>query len=119
MRGSSRATRIVTMLVAATHNDHLVQLVAAFGPALQAGLQAATRHGWEWPDFLEFRDNEIQYYMNAMADLLKQVDIHGTALGRHPAAVAVLFYGFLLKQFHDPPRGPTQYDSLPAFYRAW
>jgi GntR family galactonate operon transcriptional repressor len=42
------------MLVAATHNDHLVQLVAAFGPALQAGLRAATRHGWEWPDFLEF-----------------------------------------------------------------
>ena len=42
------------MLVAATHNDHLVQLVAAFGPALQAGLRAATRHGWEWPDFLEY-----------------------------------------------------------------
>lgn len=42
------------MLVAATHNDHLVQLVAAFGPALQAGLRAATRHGWDWPDFLEY-----------------------------------------------------------------
>jgi DNA-binding FadR family transcriptional regulator len=42
------------MLVAATHNDHLVQLVAAFGPALQAGLRASTRHGWEWPDFLEY-----------------------------------------------------------------
>jgi GntR family galactonate operon transcriptional repressor len=42
------------MLVAAAHNDHLVQLVAAFGPALQAGLRAATRHGWEWPDFLEY-----------------------------------------------------------------
>jgi DNA-binding FadR family transcriptional regulator len=41
-------------LVAATHNDHLVQLVAAFGPALQAGLRVATRHGWEWPDFLEY-----------------------------------------------------------------
>ena len=42
------------MLVAATHNDHLVQLVAAFGPALQTGLRVATRHGWEWPDFLEY-----------------------------------------------------------------
>ena len=41
-------------LVAATHNDHLVQLVAAFGPALQAGLREATRRGWEWPDFLEY-----------------------------------------------------------------
>lgn len=41
------------MLVAATHNDHLVQLVAAFGPALQAGLQAATRRGWGGPDFIE------------------------------------------------------------------
>ncbi|HEX3427421.1 MAG TPA: FCD domain-containing protein, partial [Candidatus Limnocylindrales bacterium] len=46
--------RYHAMLVAATHNDHLVQLVAAFGPALQAGLRAATSHGWEWPDFLEF-----------------------------------------------------------------
>ena len=42
------------MLVAATHNDHLVQLVAAFGPALQAGLREATRRGWEWPHFLEY-----------------------------------------------------------------
>ena len=42
------------MLVAATHNDHLVQLVAAFGPALQTGLRVATRHGWDWPDFLEY-----------------------------------------------------------------
>jgi DNA-binding FadR family transcriptional regulator len=46
--------RYHAMLVAATHNDHLVQLVAAFGPALQAGLQVATRHGWDWPDFLEY-----------------------------------------------------------------
>jgi DNA-binding FadR family transcriptional regulator len=46
--------RFHAALVAATHNDHLVQLVATFGPALQAGLQAATRHGWEWPDFHEY-----------------------------------------------------------------
>ena len=46
--------RYHAMLVAATHNDHLVQLVAAFGPALQAGLRAATRRGWGWPDFLEY-----------------------------------------------------------------
>lgn len=46
--------RYHALLVAATHNDHLVQLVAAFGPALQTGLRVATRHGWEWPDFLEY-----------------------------------------------------------------
>ena len=42
------------MLVAATHNDHLVQLVAAFGPVLETGLRVATRHGWEWPDFVQY-----------------------------------------------------------------
>ncbi|HLO34534.1 MAG TPA: FadR/GntR family transcriptional regulator [Candidatus Deferrimicrobium sp.] len=41
------------ILVAATHNDHLVQLVAAFGPAFQAGLRAATRNVRPWPDFHE------------------------------------------------------------------
>ena len=41
------------ILVAATHNDHLVQLVAAFGPAFQAGLRAATRTEVPWPDFHE------------------------------------------------------------------
>ena len=46
--------RYHAQLVAATNNDHLVQLVAAFGPALQTGLRVATRHGWEWPDFLEY-----------------------------------------------------------------
>jgi GntR family galactonate operon transcriptional repressor len=46
--------RYHAMLVAATHNDHLVHLVGAFGPALQAGLRAATHRGWDWPDFLEY-----------------------------------------------------------------
>jgi DNA-binding FadR family transcriptional regulator len=46
--------RFHATLVAATHNDHLVHLVSAFGPALQAGLRAATRRGWDWPDFLEY-----------------------------------------------------------------
>jgi GntR family galactonate operon transcriptional repressor len=41
------------ILVAATHNAHLVQLVAAFGPAFQAGLRAATRNAVPWPDFHE------------------------------------------------------------------
>jgi DNA-binding FadR family transcriptional regulator len=39
------------ILVAATHNDHLVQLVAAFGPAFQAGLRAATRTVRAWPEY--------------------------------------------------------------------
>lgn len=42
------------MLVAATHNDYLIQLVGAFGPALQAGLRATIRDTWAWPDFLAF-----------------------------------------------------------------
>ncbi|MBX3028979.1 MAG: FadR family transcriptional regulator [Chloroflexi bacterium] len=42
------------MLVAATHNDYLIQLVGAFGPALHAGLQATIRDTWAWEDFLEF-----------------------------------------------------------------
>jgi DNA-binding FadR family transcriptional regulator len=46
--------RFHAMLVAATHNDHLVQLVAAFGPSLQAGLRVATSRGWAWPDFLDY-----------------------------------------------------------------
>jgi GntR family galactonate operon transcriptional repressor len=41
------------ILVAATHNDHLVQLVAAFGPAFQAGLRAATRTVRAWPEYAE------------------------------------------------------------------
>jgi GntR family transcriptional regulator, galactonate operon transcriptional repressor len=54
-------------LVAATHNDHLVQLVAAFGPALQTGLRVATRHGWEWPDFLEYSVGPHREVLDAVA----------------------------------------------------
>ena len=60
--------RYHAMLVAATHNDHLVQLVAAFGPALQAGLRAATRHGWEWPDFVEFSMGPHREVLDAVMD---------------------------------------------------
>jgi DNA-binding FadR family transcriptional regulator len=59
--------RFHAALVSATHNDHLVQLVAAFGPALQAGLQAATRHGWEWPDFLEYSIGPHREVLDAVA----------------------------------------------------
>jgi DNA-binding FadR family transcriptional regulator len=41
-------------LVAATHNDYLIQLVAAFGPAFQTGLQATMDDSWTWTDFLAF-----------------------------------------------------------------
>jgi DNA-binding FadR family transcriptional regulator len=60
--------RYHAMLVAATHNDHLVQLVAAFGPALQAGLQIATRHGWDWPDFLEYSIGPHREVLDAVVD---------------------------------------------------
>jgi len=42
------------MLVAATHNDYLIQLVGTFGPAFQAGLRATIDETWAWSDFLEF-----------------------------------------------------------------
>ena len=60
--------RYHALLVAATHNDHLVQLVAAFGPALQTGLRVATRHGWEWPDFLEYSIGPHREVFEAVSD---------------------------------------------------
>jgi DNA-binding FadR family transcriptional regulator len=42
------------MLVAATHNDYLIQLVGTFGPAFQAGLRATLSESWAWSDFLAF-----------------------------------------------------------------
>ena len=55
-------------LVAATHNDHLVQLVAAFSPALQAGLRAATHRGWDWPHFLEYSLGPHREVLEAVMD---------------------------------------------------
>jgi DNA-binding FadR family transcriptional regulator len=42
------------MMVSATHNDHLIQLTAAFTSALQAGLQATIRNDREWSTFMNF-----------------------------------------------------------------
>jgi GntR family transcriptional regulator, galactonate operon transcriptional repressor len=72
--------RYHAMLVAATHNDHLVQLVAAFGPALQAGLQIATRHGWEWPDFLDYSIGPHREVLDAVVD--HDADRAGAAMER-------------------------------------
>jgi GntR family transcriptional regulator, galactonate operon transcriptional repressor len=60
--------RYHAMLVAATHNDHLIQLVAAFGPALQTGLRIATRHGWEWADFLEYSIGPHREVLDAVVE---------------------------------------------------
>lgn len=46
--------RFHDMIVAATHNDYLIQLVATFGPALHAGLRATIEDTWERSDFLDF-----------------------------------------------------------------
>lgn len=46
--------RFHDMIVAATHNDYLIQLVGTFGPALHAGLRATIRDTWERSDFLDF-----------------------------------------------------------------
>jgi DNA-binding FadR family transcriptional regulator len=72
--------RYHAMLVAATHNDHLVQLVAAFGPALQAGLQVATRHGWDWPDFLEYSIGPHRAVLEAV--VARDADAAGEAMDR-------------------------------------
>jgi len=42
------------IMVAASHNDYLQQLVATFGPALQAGLRATIRRQWGWTELLDF-----------------------------------------------------------------
>lgn len=72
--------RYHAMLVAATHNDHLVQLVAAFGPALRTGLQVATRHGWEWPDFLEYSIGPHREVLEAV--VAHDADAAGLAMDR-------------------------------------
>lgn len=67
-------------LVAATHNDHLIALVAVFGPALQAGLRVATRHGWEWPDFLEYSIGPHRDVVDAV--VARDADRAGAAMER-------------------------------------
>ena len=42
------------MMVSATHNDHLIQLTAAFTSALQAYSQATIRNDREWSTFMNF-----------------------------------------------------------------
>jgi len=42
------------LMVSATHNDHLIQLTAAFTSALQAGLRATIRNDREWSTFMNF-----------------------------------------------------------------
>jgi DNA-binding FadR family transcriptional regulator len=90
------------MLVAATHNDHLVQLVAAFGPALQAGLQIATRHGWEWPDFLEYSIGPHREVLDAVVD--HDADGAGAAMDRLVTQSMVSL---------DYPAGPENAPSRP------
>ena len=90
------------MLVAATHNDHLVQLVAAFGPALQAGLQIATRHGWEWPDFLEYSIGPHREVLDAVVD--HDADHAGAAMDRLVTQSMVSL---------DYPAGPENAPSRP------
>jgi len=94
--------RYHAMLVAATNNDHLVQLVAAFGPALQAGLQIATRHGWEWPDFVEYSIGPHREVLDALVD--HDADRAGEAMDRLVAqSIASLDY----------PPGPENAPTRP------
>ena len=95
--------RYHAMLVAATHNDHLVQLVAAFGPALQAGLQIATRHGWDWPDFLEYSIGPHREVLDAVVD--HDADRAGAAMDRLVTQSMVSL---------DSPAGPGDAPSRPS-----
>jgi len=90
------------MLVAATHNDHLVQLVAAFGPALQAGLRAATLHGWEWPDFLVYSIGPHREVLDAVMN--HDPDGAGQAMDRLVTQSQLSF---------DHPAGPENAPSRP------
>ena len=98
--------RYHAMLVAATNNDHLVQLVAAFGPALQAGLRVATRHGWEWPDFLA-------YSIGPHRDVLDAVVAHDAARAGQAMEQLVTQSQISL----DYPPGPHHAPSRPFVRR--
>ncbi len=94
--------RYHAMLVAATHNDHLVQLVAAFGPALRAGLRVATRHGWEWPDFLEYSIGPHREVLEAV--VARDPDGAGAAMERLVTQSELSL---------DHPSGPENAPSRP------
>lgn len=98
--------RYHALLVAATHNDHLVQLVAAFGPALQTGLRVATRHGWEWPDFLEYSIGPHREVLDAVDD--HDADRAGAAMDRLVTQSMVSL---------DYPAGPGNAPSRPLAVR--
>jgi DNA-binding FadR family transcriptional regulator len=98
--------RYHAMLVAATHNDHLVQLVAAFGPALRTGLRVATRHGWEWPDFLEYSIGPHREVLEGV--VARDADRAGEAMERLVTQSRLSL---------DYPSGPEHAPSRP-FIRA-
>ncbi|HEY4189940.1 MAG TPA: FadR/GntR family transcriptional regulator [Candidatus Limnocylindrales bacterium] len=89
-------TRYHAMLVAATHNEHLVQLVAAFGPALQAGLRVTTRQGWDWPGFVsssigphrEVLDAVVARDPDRAAAAMERLVLQSRASLEHPAGLS-------------------------------
>ena len=94
--------RYHALLLAATHNDQLVHLGTAFGPAFQAGLQAATRHGWDWPDFLEYSVGPHREVLDAVVG--RDPDAAGAAMDRLVAQSQLSF---------EYPPGPDHQPVRP------
>ena len=98
--------RYHALLLAAAHNDQLVHVAGAFGPAFQAGLQAATRHGWDWPDFLEYSLGPHREVLDAVTN--RDPDRAADAMDRLVAQSQLSF---------EHPPGPGHAPSRP-FSRA-
>ena len=84
-----------------THAER-AEYLRAFGPALQAGLRAATVHGWEWPDFLEFSIGPHREVLEAVMD--HDPDRAGDAMDRLVTQSQVSF---------DYPPGPENAPVRP------
>ena len=73
---------------------------------MQAGLQAATRHGWEWPDFLDYSIGPHREVLEAV--MAHDPDRAGDAMDRLVTQSQLSF---------DYPAGPENAPSRP-FTRA-
>lgn len=83
-------------LVAATHNDYLIHMVGAFGPALHAGLRATIHGAWTWEDFF---DSSLALHRN----VLEAVAAHDPDAAS--AAMVTLVEGSRRGAVRESPRG--------------
>jgi hypothetical protein len=69
--GEFKSLRAMTFLAPLWEKTHGIPYFFNSATGNKLRIVDAGRSRW-WQDFLEFRDTSIQYYMNKMADLLKQ-----------------------------------------------